>query len=150
MSIPTSLTELPKPTDLLTVKSEVLCDPEDGVGISGELGLTEFLVETAGKSTESKTALKPGISPTESLVVVYILTRERTIFIILVNLTLRALTGTLGIGTLDKGDVNSSQSNVQADFSLDLDHSMNRGVGFVLGAHTLVVGVPGVGKVGHK
>ena len=150
MSIPTSLTEFPKPTDLLTVKSEVLCDPEDGVGISGELGLTEFLVETAGKSTESKTTLEPGISPTESLIVVYILTREWTIFIILVNLTLRASTSTLGIGTLDKGDVNSSQSNVQADFSLDLDLGMNRGVGFVLGAHTLVVGVPGVGKVGHK
>ena len=101
MSIPTSLTEFPKPTDLFTIESEVFCNPQDGVGISGELGLTEFLVETAGKSTESKTTLKPGISPTECLIVVYILTREWTMLIILINFTLRALTSTLSIGTLN-------------------------------------------------
>ena len=39
---------------------------------------------------------------------------------------------------------------MQANFSLDLYLGMNRGVGFVLGAHTCVVCVPGVGKVGHQ
>ncbi len=149
MSIPTALSVFPKPTELFTIESEVLGNPEDWVRISSVLGLTEFTVETAGKSTESKPSLEPGIGPTECLVVVDGLAGERTIFIVLVDFILGAITGTLGIGALDKSDVDSSQSNIQADFSLDLDFGVDGGVGFVLGAHACVVGVPGVGKVGH-
>ena len=150
MGVPTSLSELPKPTDLFTVKSEVFGDPENGVGISSVLGRTEFTAQTAGKSTESKTALKPGIGPTESLVVVYGLAREWTIFPILIGFLVSALTATLSEGTLHKSNVDSSQSNVQTDLGLDLDLCVDGGVGFVLSAHACRVGVPSVGKVGHQ
>ena len=148
MSIPTTLSVLPEPTELFTVESEVLGDPEDWVGISGELGCTEFTVETACKPTKSKTSLEPGISPTECFVVVDFLARERTVFVVVVNLLLIVFTSTLGIGALEEGDVDSSQSNVQANFSLDLDLGVDWGVGLVLGAHAGVVRLPGVGKVG--
>ena len=150
MSIPTTLSVLPKPTELFTIESEVLGNPEDWVWVSSELGLTEFTVETAGKATKSETSLEPWISPTECLIVVDTFAGEWTVFIVLVNFTLGSITSTLGVGALDKRDVDSSQSNVQADFSLDLDLGMDRGVGLVLGAHACVVRLPGVGEVGHQ
>ena len=149
VSIPTTLSVLPKPTELFTIESEVFCNPEDWVRISSELGLTEFTVETTGKSTESKPSLKPRISPTERLIVVDILARERTVVIVLLNFSITPRTATLGIGTLDKGDVDSSQSNVQTNFGLNFNLGVDRGVGLVLGAHARVVGLPGVGKVAH-
>ena len=150
MSIPTTLSIFPKPTELFTIESEVLGNPEDWVRVSSELGVTEFAVETTGEATKSETSLEPGISPTECLIVVDVFAGERTVFVVLINFTLGAFTSTLSVGALEKGDVDSSQSNVQADFSLDLDLGMDRGVGFVLGAHARVVRLPGVGEVGHQ
>ena len=150
VSIPSCLSVLSEPTDLFTIECEVLGDPKYRIGISSELGLTELLVQTAGKSTETKTTLKPGFPPAEGLVVVDIFTRERSVTHVGVYFTLLATADTFSIWTFKKSDVDSTQTNMDSNFCLDLDLGMHRGVGLVLGPDALVVGVPSVGKVGDQ
>ena len=150
MSIPTSLTELSEPTDLLTVESKVFGDPKNGIGVSSKLCLTELLVQTAGESSKSKTSLEPGIGPAESFVVVDVLSGERPLAKIFVDFRLRTGSCAFRVRTLDQSDVDSTKTNMEANFSLDLDWSVNWSVGLVLGPDALGVCVPRVGKVGDQ
>ena len=148
MSIPTSLPELSSPTNLLSVKSEVLCNPQDWVGHTTELASAELLRNTAGKWSESETSLEPRVCPAESLVVVDDLARERTVVVVFLSI---AFTNARVEGFLVQGDVESSQANVDSDLCLDLLLNVRRvDVAFVLGPHTHIICVPFVAKVANQ
>lgn len=79
MSIPASLTELPCPTNLLPIKSEVFSNPQDRIRHTSELSSTEFLIDPTGVATKTDTTLEPRISPPEPLIVVNSLSSKSSI-----------------------------------------------------------------------
>lgn len=151
MSIPPTLSVFSEPTNLFTIKCKVLSNPEDGIGVTSELGLTEFLVQTAGESAKTKTTFEPRIGPAECLIVVDLLSREGSITQVCINFRLWTITSAFSIRALKKSDVDSTQTNMESNLCLDLDLSVHGGVGFVLGPDALGVRLPSVGKVSdHK
>ena len=144
--VPARLTELASPANLLSVQSEVLCDPQYGVRFALALSLTELLRDSARTYAESQSALRPGVGPAEPLVVVYLLSRERPLVF-----AVHVPTEALFQRHLLEGDIEPSQSDVQADAGLDLllDPHWEH-IGLVLSEHARLVRVPLVAKVGYQ
>ena len=144
--VPASLAVLSSPTNLLPVQSKVLSNPEDGVGVTSEFMLTEFLAHFSRKTTKSKTTLSPRTVPPKLLVVINHLARERSIAAVCRSIS---GSGTFFVGLFIQSDIKATKTNVQSDTGLDFLRSVDREyVGFVLGSHTNVCSVPGVAKIG--
>ena len=79
VGVPACLTELPCPTYLLTIQSEILCYPEDRIRHTTILSCTKLLIDCSRVATESDTTLKPRTTPQEPFIVIDILTSQCTV-----------------------------------------------------------------------
>ena len=143
MGEPPSLTELPSPANLLAVKSEVLCNPENWVRLALSLCLAELAGHPAGPAPKPESTLRPRIGPVELFVVVDTFAPERT-RVVLVS----TLTETLLQRHLLERYIETAQPDVETDLGLNLLRLADReDVGFVLGQDTRAVRIPFVAEV---
>lgn len=144
MSIPPCQTELSAPANLLAVKSEILGDPEDGIGHTAKLRSTEFPIEATSKYAKSDSTLRPWISPIELFVIVDIFSWEWP-------LILFAASSAILQRHLTQGDVDAAQPNMEPNLSFDLLMDVRwKDVGLVLGPDTHRVCVPIIAEVAHE
>lgn len=147
VSVPTSLSELPTPSNLLPVQCEVLCNPEDRVRHPSLFGSTELAGNSPGKETETKTPLSPRVCPAEGFVVVDDFARERPVLFIAFVLTSSAHRKCLFF----ESDVESTQPNVNTDLGLYFLHDIGWvDVALVLGLDTNLISVPFIAKVAYQ
>ena len=146
LCVPTSLSKLAAPANLLTIQGEVFSNPEDGIRLSLKLCCTELSGNTTCASSKAKSALGPRISPHVSFVVIYLLPRERTLVV-----GVRVLAQTFFQRHFFQRHVKAPKTDFESDSGLDLlVDAYREHVGLVLRLDAGRVGVPLVAEVGHQ
>ena len=143
---PSSLSEFSAPSNLLTIKCEVLGNPEDRVRFSLLLCRAELSGYAASSNPEAKSTLGPWICPVELFVVVDVFTREWPFGVLCISIT-----QTVVQGHFFEGDIEATKTDVQSNFGVDfLMDSHREDVSLVLGPDAGLVSVPFIAEVGHQ